>query len=97
MPHLFFHLLVPVLVTGIFYRKNWQAALFILMATMVVDVDHLLANPIYDSSRCSIGFHPLHQIWLIAIYFALCFFPKTNLVGVGLVIHMALDQIDCQM
>jgi len=97
MPHLFFHLLAPLLVVAIFYRKNWQAALFILMATMVIDVDHLLATPIYDSSRCSIGFHPLHQVWLMTIYFALCFFPKTNLVGVGLVIHMALDQIDCQM
>ena len=28
---------------------------------MVIDVDHLLADPIYDPDRCSIGFHPLHS------------------------------------
>jgi hypothetical protein len=32
----------------------------------------------------------------IAIYFALCFPKKTRYVGIGLMIHMALDSIDCQ-
>jgi len=60
-------------------------------------LDHLLAIPIYDASRCSIGFHPLHQPWFIALYITLCFLPKTRLVGVGLMIHMVLDSIDCQV
>ena len=64
---------------------------------MLVDLDHLLATPIYSPARCSIGFHPLHQLWLIAVYVALCFVPKTRLVGLGLSIHMALDAIDCQV
>ena len=97
MTHLFLHILVPAIIAGIFYRQRWGLALGIMLATMLVDADHLLANPVYDPGRCSIGFHPLHQVWLIAIYFGLCFFPKTNLAGVGLIIHMALDQMDCEI
>ena len=76
---------------------NWQLAYFVLIGTMLVDVDHLLANPIYDPGRCSIGFHPLHQLWFVALYLMLCFIPKTRLLGLGLTIHMALDSIDCQI
>ena len=64
---------------------------------MVVDLDHLLAVPIYDPNRCSIGFHPLHSYYAIGVYVILLFFPKTRLVGIGLVIHMILDYIDCFM
>lgn len=68
-----------------------------MMATMVVDLDHLLAVPIYDPNRCSIGYHPLHSYYAIGVYVILLFFPKTRIVGVGLVIHMILDYIDCFM
>ncbi|MDA1372567.1 MAG: DUF6122 family protein [Proteobacteria bacterium] len=50
----------------------------------------------YDASRCSIGFHPLHEPFLIGLYAIPWLFPHTRLVGLGLVIHMALDSIDCQ-
>ncbi len=62
MVHIALHFLVPLLVALGFYRRHWRAAFAILVATMVVDVDHLLADPIYDPQRCSIGFHPLHTI-----------------------------------
>ncbi len=64
---------------------------------MIVDVDHLLANPIYQADRCSIGFHPLHSIILMPVYLLACFIPKLRLVGIGLVIHMILDSIDCRV
>lgn len=67
-----------------------------MVITMLVDLDHFLASPIYDATRCSIGFHPLHTIIPIGIYLALCFIPKTRYIGIGLMIHMALDSIDCQ-
>jgi len=66
-----------------------------MIATMAVDIDHLLANPVYDPGRCSIGFHPLHTYVPIALYFILALMPKTRLVGLGLVVHMALDWVDC--
>ena len=97
MLHLVLHFVIPGIVTGLFYRKIWKVAYLVMIATMLVDIDHLFANPIYDPNRCSIGFHPLHQLWFIALYIALCFVPKTRLVGLGLSIHMALDAIDCQV
>lgn len=66
-----------------------------MMATMLVDIDHLLATPIYDPLRCSIGFHPLHRFIPIAAYILLAFIPKTHWIGLGLVLHMLLDSIDC--
>jgi len=95
MLHLSLHLVVPLVVVGLFFKKDWKIAYFIMLSTMLVDLDHLLANPIYDPNRCSIGFHPLHQPWFIAFYFILSFYPKTRFIGIGLVIHMVLDAIDC--
>lgn len=66
-----------------------------MIATMLVDIDHLLATPIYDPMRCSIGFHPLHQLPAIAVYLVMLGFEKTRLIGLGLVIHMLLDSLDC--
>ena len=68
----------------------------IMISTMLVDLDHLLADPVYDPTRCSIGFHPLHSLLPITFYVLLCFFPKSRYLGIGLVIHMVLDSIDCQ-
>ena len=95
MLHISLHLVVPLAVVGLFFKKDWKIAYFIMLSTMLVDLDHLLANPIYDPNRCSIGFHPLHEPWFIAFYFILSFYPKTRFIGVGLVIHMVLDAIDC--
>lgn len=68
-----------------------------MIATMLVDLDHLLANPIYDPNHCSIGFHPLHSYIVIGIYIVLLLIPRLRLIGMGLVIHMALDYTDCFM
>ena len=95
MSHLALHFLAPLLIAFLFFRENWKLSYLVMMATMLVDLDHLLATPIYDASRCSIGFHPFHQYWFIALYLTMSFYPKTRLIGVGLIIHMALDALDC--
>jgi hypothetical protein len=97
MLHLALHFLVPAILASLFFRKSWKVAYLIMIATMLVDVDHIFANPIYDPNRCSIGFHPLHKLWSIVIYIVLCFVPKTRLAGIGLTVHMALDALDCQV
>ncbi|ROQ30014.1 hypothetical protein EDC28_102404 [Gallaecimonas pentaromativorans] len=89
------HFLVPLVVALVFWRAQWKRALLVMWATMLVDADHLLATPVFDPLRCSIGFHPLHQPWAIALYLVLALLPKTRWVGVGLLIHMALDGLDC--
>lgn len=93
--HLLLHLAVPAAVAWVFFRAQWRRAWLIMIATMVVDLDHLLATPIYDPGRCSIGFHPLHTAPAIAIYALLALPKSTRLIGLGLLIHMALDWGDC--
>jgi hypothetical protein len=95
--HLCLHFLLPAAVAKKFYAERWQRAWLVMMATMLVDLDHLLADPLYAPDRCSIGFHPLHTAWPVLIYLLLCFWSKTRWVGIGLVIHMVLDGIDCWM
>lgn len=64
---------------------------------MLIDLDHLLATPIFSPGRCSINFHPLHSYWAIAVYVLLLIPKKTRLIGLGLVIHIIADTVDCSM
>jgi len=93
--HVALHILVPGLVARFAYRERWIKAWLIMVATTVVDLDHLLASPIYDPTRCSIGFHPLHSYVAIYAYFVMAVIPKLRLVGIGLLIHMGVDLVDC--
>ena len=93
--HLVLHAVVPGAVAWLYFHEQWRRAWLIMLATMLVDLDHLLADPIYDPQRCGIGFHPLHTAPAIAGYVVLSLLGPTRLIGVGLVIHMALDAADC--
>lgn len=117
--HLILHAVIPLIVALLFYRKQWRFTWLVLFATMLVDLDHLLADPIYDPNRCSIGFHPLHTLTAIGLYvamFAAPLVPRSrksgapsalteskrprishclHLIGLGLLIHMGLDALDC--
>ena len=93
--HLLLHFIVPGIVARFSFRDKWIRAWLIMALTIIVDLDHLLADPIYDPNRCSIGYHPLHSYPAILFYLVLTMIPKTRLVGLGLVIHMVLDGLDC--
>jgi hypothetical protein len=93
--HLLLHFIVPGIVARFSFRDSWKRAWLIMFLTMIVDLDHLLADPIYDPLRCSIAHHPLHSYPAIVFYLALALLPHTRLIGLGLLIHMALDGIDC--
>jgi hypothetical protein len=95
--HYSLHLLFPGLIAWSFFREEWKKAWLIMMATMLVDLDHLLANPIFDPTRCSIGFHPLHSYYAIGIYAVMLYFPKLRIVAVGLLFHMLTDYVDCHL
>ncbi|SIR40081.1 DUF6122 family protein [Pontibacter lucknowensis] len=95
--HMFLHLAVPLAFAALFYREQFIRASLIMLAGLAIDADHLLVRPILDPWRCSVGFHLLHQYWLIPVYVVLALIPKTRLIGLGLVIHIFLDWIDCYM
>ena len=94
MLHLSLHFLVPALLAVCFPASRRGPVFVWLMLGMLIDLDHLLADPIYDPKRCSIGFHPLHTTWPILGYLSLLAWQHTRILGVGLVIHISLDAID---
>lgn len=95
--HYGIHFLVPIIVAFYFFKgQSLKIALFLLLG-ILIDVDHLLATPIFDSNRCSIGFHPLHSYWAIFIYTSFLFFKKTRILGLALIIHILADTVDCIM
>ncbi|WP_242928438.1 DUF6122 family protein [Pontibacter vulgaris] len=93
--HLVLHLVVPTLIAWFFFQDNFKQAALIMFSAILIDVDHLWADPIVDPTRCSVGFHVLHSYWLIPVYVLLSFWPKTRLLGLGLVIHIILDWLEC--
>ena len=94
--HYSLHFILPLIITFIFFRKDWKKVYLIMILTMMVDLDHLLANPIYQADRCSINFHPLHTNYAITVYLLMTFFRKPfNIIGIGLLLHMLTDLIDC--
>ena len=94
--HYSLHFIFPLLIAFVFFRKDWKKVYLIMLLTMIVDLDHLIANPIYQADRCSINFHPLHTYYAIAAYIILIFFRKPlNIIGIGLLLHMLTDFIDC--
>lgn len=93
--HLALHIAVPGVVAAIWYRDCWIRAWLWLLAGWVIDLDHLLADPIYAPGRCSIGFHPLHTVPAIFAYGMLGVWRRTRLLGLGLLIHIGLDALDC--
>ena len=67
----------------------------VMASTILIDLDHLLATPVYDPLRCSIGHHPLHGLPVIGVYAAMLLWPKLRLIAIGLLVHIALDGVDC--
>lgn len=95
--HYSFHLLLPFIFARILWKDHWWQAALIMLATMLIDADHLLATPIFDPDRCSIGFHPLHTQWAAIVYAMLLAVPswKWRAVAVGCLWHLVTDYTDC--
>ena len=93
--HYGIHFLVPLLVALIFFKSKWNIAYIMMLATFIIDLDHLLATPMFDPTRCSINFHPLHSYYAIAVYLLLLIPKTTRIIGLGLCIHILADYADC--
>ncbi|AOR27218.1 membrane protein [Formosa sp. Hel1_33_131] len=93
--HYGIHLIAPLGVAVLFYRKDWIKSYVIFLSAFVIDLDHLLATRLFDPHRCSIDFHPLHSYVAIGVYLCLLVPSKTRLIGIGLCIHILADYCDC--
>ena len=93
--HYGLHFLFPGLIAFVFFKQHWKQAWILLILTMLIDFDHLLANPIFDPNRCSINFHPLHTYYAGTVYIVFLFFKKLRIIGIGLLLHLVTDWLDC--
>lgn len=98
--HYSFHFLMPFAIARVvFGPESWVVASFLMIAANIIDADHLLATPIFDPNRCSIGFHPLHSGLAAAAYSAALLIPswKVRAFALGCLWHLATDSLDCVM
>ena len=95
--HYSLHFIFPLLISLVFFKSKWKKVYLIFLLSMLVDLDHLLANPIFQENRCSINFHPFHSYIAIGIYFVGLFFSKTRILAIVLLFHMLTDLIDCYL
>ena len=95
--HYSLHFLFPGLLAWLFFRSFWVKGWGLMLITMAVDLDHLLATPLFDPNRCSIGFHPLHTWPAMLVYAGMLLIPNkiVRILGLGLLLHMLTDFIDC--
>ncbi|NEV93782.1 hypothetical protein G3567_06420 [Psychroflexus sp. YR1-1] len=92
------HFIVILFIAWVYSPRHFWKAYLILLSTMLVDLDHLWAVPIFDPDRCSIGFHAFHSEIAILIYVVSLFILKNKwlkLFCIGLIFHMITDGLDC--
>ena len=93
------HWLAPFLIAWLIWRGDWKRAGAVMIAANLIDLDHLLADPIFDPQRCSIGFHLLHGWEAALASLLLLAVPRwwVRALGVGALWHLAVDYGDCLM
>lgn len=95
--HYGLHFLFPLLIAWLFYKQQLWITWFVFLLGMLIDADHLLANPLFDACRCSINYHPLHSYPAIAVYVLMLWPARTRLIALGLLMHILADVVDCMM
>jgi hypothetical protein len=93
------HFLAPFAIAALLWRERWKSAALVMIAANAIDLDHLLADPIFDPDRCSISFHLLHGWEAALAYTALLLVPRwwARAFGLGALWHLAVDYGDCAM
>ncbi|WP_299318624.1 DUF6122 family protein [uncultured Porphyromonas sp.] len=102
LAHYGLHLVAPYFLAALWPKRSRLRVYLLLLATMAIDLDHLLVRPIFDPERCSVGFHLLHSWPFVLLYALLCVLPYGRLgwpwwlrvLGVGLCLHIFTDWQD---
>ncbi|MEE4154094.1 MAG: DUF6122 family protein [Erythrobacter sp.] len=91
------HWLAPFAIAWLIWRSDWLRAALVIAAANLIDLDHLLADPMFDPDRCSIGFHLLHGWEAALVYIALLFVPPwwVRAFAGGALWHLFVDAGDC--
>ncbi len=103
--HYGFHFVLCPLLAYVIWQyqcKKGKEAFIIALLSMLVDLDHLFAEPMFDPNRLSVGFHPLHSYPMIVVYFIALVFPYKRFnfwwgfrpLAFALLLHMLTDYLD---
>ena len=100
--HYGLHFIFPLVIALLWPRRRWTVVYLLLLSTMLIDVDHLLAHPIFDPNRCSVGTHLLHSYPMVGFYVVMLFLPYERwgwpwwlrVLAVGLTLHILTDWQD---
>ncbi len=97
--HYSLHAGLPAVVAWMYSKPTGKSSFIknylIVLLTMLIDLDHLLATPVFDPGRCSVGYHPLHTMYAAIGYLLLLIPSRTRMVAVGLLLHLLTDGVDC--
>ncbi len=93
------HWIAPFFIARLAAAGGWLRFAAVMLSANLIDLDHLLADPIFDSGRCSIGFHPMHGWVATFAYLAMLAIPRwwVRAFGIGALWHLAIDWGDCTM
>ena len=91
------HWLVPFALGWLIWHERWWQAGLVIASANLIDLDHLLADPIFDPDRCSIGFHLLHGWEAVLVYILMLGVPRwwVRALGFGALWHLVVDAGDC--
>lgn len=100
--HYGLHFVFPLVIALLWPRRRWAVVYLLLLSTMLIDVDHLLARPIFAPNRCSVGTHLLHSYPMVGLYVVMLFLPYERwgwpwwlrVLAVGLTLHILTDWQD---
>ncbi|MBP9732689.1 MAG: hypothetical protein KBD29_04510 [Candidatus Magasanikbacteria bacterium] len=95
--HYLLHFIFPFIIAYFLCKEKWKIIGILMVSTILIDLDHLLTNPIFDPNRCSIDFHPLHTPEALIVYFLILVIPswKWRAIAIGCIMHLGVDSIDC--
>jgi hypothetical protein len=69
--------------------------LALILASNLIDLDHLFSKPIYHPKRNPFITHGIHKRWILltGLSLGLLFIRPTMFLGIGLLAHLLLDYI----
>lgn len=90
--HILFNLIVYLILGKTLIITN-NIDLFLVLASELIDLDHLNAKPIFNPKRNSFKTHFFHRNWrvVLLISIALLFYRPLMFLGIGLISHLSLD------
>ncbi|HAE43005.1 MAG TPA: hypothetical protein DCG34_08840 [Clostridiales bacterium] len=77
-----------------FFLGLSQRDMYYFVGANIIDIDHLLSDPVYDPTRNSFESHIIHHNWLpVSFVSVLLTLTKYKWFGLGILFHFFLDWI----